>query len=97
MYSLPSAALGKGFAECNLAFVERLRHSAKNLNPVVVRVAERPATNVPNRVRIAERPATSVPNRIRVAKRPATNVPNRIRVAEPPATATTSTRVLYKL
>ena len=28
MCSLPSATLGKGFAEC-------LRHSAKNLNPVV--------------------------------------------------------------
>ena len=24
------------FAECNLAFAECLRHSAKNLNPVVV-------------------------------------------------------------
>ena len=35
MCSLPSAALGKGFAECNLAFAECLRHSAKNLNPVV--------------------------------------------------------------
>ena len=34
--SLPSAALDKGFAECNLAFAECLRHSAKNLNPVVV-------------------------------------------------------------
>ena len=33
--SLPSAALGKGFTECNLAFAECLRHSAKNLNPVV--------------------------------------------------------------
>ena len=33
--SLPSAALDKGFAECNLAFAECLRHSAKNLNPVV--------------------------------------------------------------
>jgi len=38
--SLPGAALGKGqcgkgFAECNLAFAECLRHSAKNLNPVV--------------------------------------------------------------
>jgi len=32
---LPSAALGKGFAECNIAFAECLRHSAKNLNPVV--------------------------------------------------------------
>ena len=30
-----SVALGKGFAECNLAFAECLRHSAKNLNPVV--------------------------------------------------------------
>ena len=34
MCSLPSAALGKGFAECNLA-----RHSAKNLNPVVMAIA----------------------------------------------------------
>ena len=33
--SLPSAALNKGFAECNLAFAECLSHSAKNLNPVV--------------------------------------------------------------
>jgi len=33
---LPSDALGKGFAECNLAFVECLRHSAKNMNPVVI-------------------------------------------------------------
>ena len=33
--ALPSAALGKGFAECNIAFAECLRHSAKNLNPVV--------------------------------------------------------------
>ena len=40
------------------------------------RVAERPATNVPNRVRVAERPATSVSNRVRVAERPATSVPN---------------------
>ena len=35
MCALPSAALGKGFAECNIAFAECLRHSAKNLNPVV--------------------------------------------------------------
>ena len=34
--SLSSTALGKGFAECNLAFAEYLRHSAKNLNPVVI-------------------------------------------------------------
>jgi len=34
--SLPSAALDKGFVECNLIFVECLRHSAKNLNPVVI-------------------------------------------------------------
>jgi len=33
--SLPSAALGKGFAECNLAFAECFRHLAKNLNPAV--------------------------------------------------------------
>jgi len=32
---LPSAALGKGFAECIWAFAECIRHSAKNLNPVV--------------------------------------------------------------
>jgi len=32
---LPRAALGKGFAECNIAFAECLRHLAKNLNPVV--------------------------------------------------------------
>ena len=36
MCSLPSAALDKGFVECNLIFVECLRHSAKNLNPVVI-------------------------------------------------------------
>ena len=35
--ALSSAALGKGFAECNIAFAECLRHSAKNLNPVVYR------------------------------------------------------------
>ena len=35
MCSLPSAALGKGFAEYNWAFAECVRHSAKNLNPVV--------------------------------------------------------------
>ena len=40
------------------------------------RVAERPATNVPNHVHVAERPVTNVPNRIRVAERPATSVPN---------------------
>ena len=36
VWSLPSAALGKGFAECNLAFAVCLRHSAKNLNSVVL-------------------------------------------------------------
>jgi hypothetical protein len=33
--SLPSAALGKGFAEGIIAFAECIRHSAKSLNPVV--------------------------------------------------------------
>ena len=34
--ALPSAALGKGFAEGKVAFAECIRHSAKRLNPVVV-------------------------------------------------------------
>jgi hypothetical protein len=33
--SLPSVTLGKAFAECKLAFAECLRHSAKELCPVV--------------------------------------------------------------
>ena len=33
--ALPSAALGKGFAEGKVAFAECIRHSAKWLNPVV--------------------------------------------------------------
>jgi hypothetical protein len=33
--SLPSVTLGKGFAECKIAFAECLRHSAKNAIPVV--------------------------------------------------------------
>jgi hypothetical protein len=33
--SLPSVTLGKGFAECKIAFAECLRHSAKELCPVV--------------------------------------------------------------
>jgi hypothetical protein len=32
---LPSVTLGKGFAECKIAFAECLRHSAKNAIPVV--------------------------------------------------------------
>jgi hypothetical protein len=32
---LPSATLGKGFAEGIIAFTECIRHSAKRLNPVV--------------------------------------------------------------
>jgi hypothetical protein len=32
--SLPSVTLGKAFAECKIAFVECLRHSAKNAIPV---------------------------------------------------------------
>jgi hypothetical protein len=32
---LPSATLGKGFAEGIIAFAECIRHSAKRLNPVV--------------------------------------------------------------
>ena len=51
------------------------------------RVAERPATNVPNRVRIAERPATNISNSVRVAERPTTNTLNRVRIAERPATS----------
>jgi hypothetical protein len=33
--SLPSVTLGKAFAKCKIAFVECLRHSAKELCPVV--------------------------------------------------------------
>jgi hypothetical protein len=33
--SLPSVTLGKGFAECKIAFAECLRHLAKNAIPVV--------------------------------------------------------------
>jgi hypothetical protein len=33
---LPSVTLGKGFAECKIAFAECLRHSAKNTIPVVM-------------------------------------------------------------
>ena len=33
--SLPSVALGKGFAECKAAFAECNRHSAKSPPPVV--------------------------------------------------------------
>jgi hypothetical protein len=33
--SLPSVTLGKGFTECKIAFAECLRHSAKNVIPVV--------------------------------------------------------------
>jgi hypothetical protein len=32
---LPSVTLGKVFAECKIAFAECLRHSAKELCPVV--------------------------------------------------------------
>jgi hypothetical protein len=35
---LPSVTLGKAFAECKIAFVECLRHSAKNTIPVVIHV-----------------------------------------------------------
>jgi hypothetical protein len=34
--SLPSVTLGKAFAECKIAFAECLRHSAKQLIPVVL-------------------------------------------------------------
>jgi hypothetical protein len=34
--SLLSVTLGKGFVECKIAFAECLRHSAKNVIPVVV-------------------------------------------------------------
>jgi hypothetical protein len=34
--SLPSVTLGKGFAECIIAFAVCLRHTAKTLIPVVV-------------------------------------------------------------
>jgi hypothetical protein len=34
--SLPSVTLSKAFAECKIAFAECLRHSAKELCPVVV-------------------------------------------------------------
>jgi hypothetical protein len=33
--SLPSVTLGKAFAECKIAFAECLRHSTKELCPVV--------------------------------------------------------------
>jgi hypothetical protein len=33
--SLPSVTLGKAFAECKIIFAECLRHSAKNVIPVV--------------------------------------------------------------
>jgi hypothetical protein len=33
--SLPSVTLGKAFAECKIAFAECLRHTAKELCPVV--------------------------------------------------------------
>jgi hypothetical protein len=36
MKSLPSVTLGKAFAKCKIAFAECLRHSAKNVIPVVV-------------------------------------------------------------
>ena len=32
---MPSAAPGKGFAECKVAFAGCIRHPAKRLNPVV--------------------------------------------------------------
>jgi hypothetical protein len=35
-YYLPSVTLDKGFAECKMTFAECLRHSAKNVIPVVV-------------------------------------------------------------
>jgi hypothetical protein len=34
--SLPSATLGKAFAECKKVFAECLGHSAKKVNPVVI-------------------------------------------------------------
>jgi hypothetical protein len=34
---LPSVTLGKAFAECKIAFAECLRHTAKELCPVVTR------------------------------------------------------------
>jgi hypothetical protein len=34
--SLPSVTLGKAFAECKIAFAECLRHTAKELIPVVI-------------------------------------------------------------
>jgi hypothetical protein len=34
--SLPSVTLGKAFAECKIAFAECLKHSAKELCPVVI-------------------------------------------------------------
>jgi hypothetical protein len=36
MYGSPSVTLGKAFAECKIAFAECLRHSAKELCPVVI-------------------------------------------------------------
>jgi hypothetical protein len=37
--SLPSVTLGKAFAECKITFAECLRHSAKELCPVVITLA----------------------------------------------------------
>jgi hypothetical protein len=34
---LSSVTLGKGFAECKIAFTECLRHSAKNTIPVLLK------------------------------------------------------------
>jgi hypothetical protein len=46
MKYLPSVTLGKGFAECKIAFAECLRHSAKNTIPVVHHRARSRATAV---------------------------------------------------
>jgi hypothetical protein len=37
---LPSVTLGKGFAECKIAFAVCLEHTAKKLIPVVIQMTE---------------------------------------------------------
>ena len=50
--SLPSVTLGKAFAECKIAFAECLRHSAKELCPVVT---SRNWKNDANKVKLISR------------------------------------------
>jgi hypothetical protein len=43
---LPSVTLGKGFAECKIAFAVCLEHTAKKLIPVVCLIIAEPSTNI---------------------------------------------------